>query len=81
MTALQPGDCRCIRKIFRIMLTAAASNLGETCHRACKSGSRLAEKPIFVEAQRSTTQRSRNFSGYIAPQLSGRSGASPFTAN
>ncbi|TPI17426.1 MULTISPECIES: hypothetical protein [unclassified Mesorhizobium] len=81
MTALQPGDCRRLRKIFRIMLTAAASNHGETCRRAHKSGSRLTEKPAFVEPQRSTPQRSRNFSGYIAPQLSGKSGASPFTAN
>jgi hypothetical protein len=63
------------------MLTAAASNLGETCRFACKSASRLAEKRAFVEAQLSRPQCSRNFSGYIAPQLSGRSGASPITAN
>jgi hypothetical protein len=36
--------------IFRIMLTAAASNVGETCRRAGKSASRLAEQPAFVEA-------------------------------
>ncbi|WP_292232196.1 hypothetical protein, partial [Mesorhizobium sp.] len=56
------------------MLTAAASNLGETCRRAGKSASRLAEKPVFVEVQHSPPQCSRNFSDYIAPQLSGRSG-------
>jgi hypothetical protein len=40
-----------------------------------------AEKSLFVEKSHSAPQCFRNFSGYIAPQLSGRSGASPITAN
>ena len=56
MTALQPVKCRRIWEIFRIILTAAASNLGETCWHAGKSGSRAAEKLEFVEELRSKAQ-------------------------
>jgi hypothetical protein len=59
MTALQPGNCRCIWKIFCIMLTATANDPGEgaeSSRRARKSGSGLAEKPVFVEVLRSMTQ-------------------------
>ncbi|WP_141245342.1 hypothetical protein [Mesorhizobium sp. WSM4313] len=69
---------------FRIILTAAASNVREAVEnywRAGKKRSRLAEKLGFVEEPRSTSQCYRNFSDYIAPQLSGRSCASPITAN
>jgi hypothetical protein len=63
------------------MLTAAASNPRETCWRARKSAGRLAEKPLFVEALRSTLRCPCNFSGYFALQLSGRSARPPITAN
>ncbi|MBZ9846369.1 hypothetical protein [Mesorhizobium sp. CA5] len=53
----------------------------ENYWRAGKKRSRLAEKLGFVEEPRSTSQCFRNFSDYIAPQLSGRSCASPITAN
>jgi hypothetical protein len=62
------------------MLTAVASNLGNLSARR-KCAGRLAEKPAFVEAKRSTPQCSCNFSDYIAPQLSGRSARPPITAN
>jgi hypothetical protein len=65
---------------LRIILTAAASNLANLPARR-KSARRLAEKLVFVEARRSTPQCSRNFSDYIAPQLSARSARPPITAN
>ncbi|TPO03191.1 hypothetical protein [Mesorhizobium sp. B1-1-5] len=69
---------------FRIILTAAASDLGETHGKPSARPQKqqpLPEKLGFVEEPRSTSQCFRNFSGYIAPQLSGRSCASPIAAN